>query len=69
MAVIFLLALAGNLYLENKEVREDQDAMKYAYGSFLSKKVKGQPLSARIHVGSLAVFQSDQGTVGCAIFR
>lgn len=53
--------------LEAHAVRQDHNAMRQAYGSFLAKRVGGRPLVERIERGSLAVFRTSRGTVACSI--
>lgn len=68
--IALLLGVIGILWLENHAVREDQAAMKHAYGTFLAQKIKGRPLVELIKPGSLAVLRTKSGgAVGCAAFR
>lgn len=68
-AIILLTGICLLMLAENAAVRRDQEAMHYAYGTFLAHRVHGRPLSAMIHHGSLAVFPSDKGMVACSILK
>ena len=66
---LILAAIAGNLYLENTEVRRDQEEMASIYNKFLAIKVGGETLQSKIRQDSLAVFKSQSGLVACAVMR
>mgnify|MGYP001607824469 FL=1 len=66
---VLLLAIIGNLYLENRAVRSDQNDMKDAYASFLNRKIKGAFLIDRIRPETLSVFKTKSGIVGCSILK
>ena len=68
-SIVLLAGVIGILCLENRAVRGDQEAMKYAYGSFLATEVKGKPLSSRIFLGSLAIVKTERGFVACSLMR
>lgn len=63
------LGLAGILAGENWAITQDVQQMRYSYGSFLASKAGGKPLGSMIRPGSLAVFQSAQGYVACAVMK
>ena len=69
MGLVVLGALCGILALENHNVRQDQFAMRHAYGTFLARKVKGKPMVEWIRPDSLAVFPSGQGYIACSLMR
>lgn len=66
--ICLLLGVILLLSLENHAVRKDQADMKAVYAEFLAKKVGNRTLEESIKPGSLAVFKSGGGIVGCAIF-
>lgn len=66
-AVFLLLAVAGNLFLENKEVRRDLSDMADVYSGFLKRKAGGKPMGSIIRPDSLAVFKAGSQTVACAL--
>lgn len=65
--VCVLFSVIGNLYLENREVRADQESMKLSYSAFLARKAGGKTLAERIRPDSLAVFKARSGIVACAL--
>ena len=67
--LVILTLITGNLFLEVKAVRRDQNEMLAAYDKFLALKAGGKPLGDQIKRGSVAVFKSKAGMVGCAVFK
>ena len=67
--VFLLLAIVGNLFLENKEVRRDLADMAGVYSGFLNRKAGGKPLSSIIKPESLAVFKAGSQKVACALMK
>jgi hypothetical protein len=67
--ICLLTAVIGNLYLENREVRKDQDDIARVYVDFLKRKAGGKTLGSRLALNSLAVFRSQNGYVGCAMME
>lgn len=67
--LILVSCVCGELLIENRLVRRDQNMMKDAYADFLAKKAGGRTLAELIRPETLAVFRSPRGVVGCSIFK